>query len=368
MPPPTWLTEALANRAYDSECSAAARELAAREYLRELGRRGVILSNDEEASKKRAEIYLVSAGREHPDLNRYEDVLQGGRYINANWVYELHGGVRWIAQQAPMKNPTDTIYDFLSMLLQSNLDSASGERIHTVIQLSPYKEGSTTKACHYIPKPHQTAAIYESGKPSAGPRILITASRREEIEHARCIDHTVTIVQYASNMGPPSRGPHTFNHIHYTGWADKGVPADRASLLAFINYVHERNRRYGTRPEMVAGCSAGVGRTGTFLALCSLLRANGLISGEPDSLSSAQAENQVSIPSALDPPKNGFDDVMKEIDSLREQRPMMVETEEQHKLIYETLKDAFEFEDAGVEPRAGVVLKPTNIIGKLFSK
>ncbi|XP_050400463.1 receptor-type tyrosine-protein phosphatase mu [Patella vulgata] len=59
--------------------------------------------------------------------------------------------------------------------------------------------------------------------------------------------------------------PRTIIQYHYTSWPDKGVPADAASLVEFRNKV---NKSPTPHPgPMIVHCSAGIGRTGTFLAL-----------------------------------------------------------------------------------------------------
>jgi len=142
----------------------------------------------------------------------------------------------------------------------------------------------------------------------------------------------------------------------YLSWPDHGVPdpEDRASLLAFIQLVENTNRDIssstiqpgaspdytGTEldpdPPIIVGCSAGIGRTGTFLALSSLLRASGFL---PPAL--RPTPSSVLPVSPLGPlPNDANDDVVQEIDSLREQRPGMVQRTEQLVLIYEVLADA----------------------------
>ncbi len=92
-------------------------------------------------------------------------------------------------------------------------------------------------------------------------------------------------------------------------------------------------------PPIVAGCSAGVGRTGAFIALSSLLRSHKVLSPAKE-----PSPPQVLPPSPIGPlPKSVENDaVVKEIDSLREQRPGMVQRDEQVRLIYEMLQDVTE--------------------------
>uniref|UniRef100_A0A8C6NAY9 protein-tyrosine-phosphatase n=1 Tax=Melopsittacus undulatus TaxID=13146 RepID=A0A8C6NAY9_MELUD len=61
-------------------------------------------------------------------------------------------------------------------------------------------------------------------------------------------------------------------HFHYTVWPDHGVPETTQSLIQFVRTVRDYiNRTPDTGPTIVH-CSAGVGRTGTFIALDRILQ------------------------------------------------------------------------------------------------
>ncbi|KAK7707824.1 tyrosine protein phosphatase 1 [Botryosphaeria dothidea] len=108
-------------------------------------------------------------------------------------------------------------------------------------------------------------------------------------------------------------------HILWPVWPDFGVPegAHKHMLASLIPLSREKNASE-TNPRIVH-CSAGVGRSGTFIAL--------------DHLLSELAEG------ALDEVPEGKDPVEETVDSLRTQRMMMVQQETQLALIYETLRD-----------------------------
>jgi len=131
-------------------------------------------------------------------------------------------------------------------------------------------------------------------------------------------------------------------HLLYTSWPDFGVPENPGSLLRFIRHAEEvnnrgdRTREHGQSP-MIVGCSAGVGRTGSFIALYSLLQAVQMLDRKsPTSLSEFPA-------SPISNPALGSyseDPVVAEIDWLREQRGGMVQKREQMELIYRVLLEA----------------------------
>ena len=59
-------------------------------------------------------------------------------------------------------------------------------------------------------------------------------------------------------------------HFHFTAWPDHGVPADKTCLIHFIQRTRKNHPYYGSSP-MIVHCSAGVGRSGTFIVLDSMM-------------------------------------------------------------------------------------------------
>nr|XP_054774813.1 receptor-type tyrosine-protein phosphatase O-like [Lytechinus pictus] len=108
-------------------------------------------------------------------------------------------------------------------------------------------------------------------------------------------------------------------HWNFLSWPDHGVPESSQALLAFIRKIR------GTKPPSSAPiavhCSAGVGRTGTFIVLDHML----------------QHMEQYD-----------FVDVMGVVCGMRMHRNFMVQTEQQYVFIHRCLMDVIE--ERGLAP------------------
>ncbi|KAK7695088.1 hypothetical protein QCA50_002278 [Cerrena zonata] len=93
----------------------------------------------------------------------------------------------------------------------------------------------------------------------------------------------------------------------------------------------------------MVNCSAGIGRTGCFIAISSLFRKYGFLHPPTSSSYGPSKEIPPLPPSPLGPLPEEFtkDLVAQEVDSLREQRPGMVQRPSQVTIIYEMLMAAF---------------------------
>jgi len=232
-----------------------------------------------------------------------------------------------------------------------------------VVQLTQNIEGGRRKAHAYFPNEVGKSIIVPPEDGVQDLALKVTLLSQETIEDAHCLRSSVSVVPVKD---PPPVNTRTyemlefddhddqygeipdqkvlFTHLLYTSWPDHGVPEDqdRKSLVAFAHLVDRLNRDTSLAsdphpdpdPPIIVGCSAGVGRTGSFIALSSLMRHFGVLPPP-----SSPTLSSVLLPSRLGPLPDDMkeDCVAQEIDSLREQRQRMVERPEQVVLIYEVL-------------------------------
>ena len=68
----------------------------------------------------------------------------------------------------------------------------------------------------------------------------------------------------------PNSSPLKVTQFHFTGWPDHGVPQNGVVLINFIKRVRTIHP-YSDGCPLLVHCSAGVGRTGAFIVLDSML-------------------------------------------------------------------------------------------------
>ena len=164
----------------------------------------------------------------------------------------------------------------------------------------------------------QKSVTYESEEGSSSPITLALLD-------ANVNPH---LTQSKLKLTDDQNGCMTVHHFLFHAWPDHGVPEAEEDVTALKNLLETSSKLQQTEQcEVYVNCSAGIGRTGTFIALWSLLAspmrfAKPIGKGEP--------------PSGIKPfPAWAKDDkVAKTIDMLREQRGMMCQTTGQIDFIY----------------------------------
>ncbi|KIJ66450.1 hypothetical protein HYDPIDRAFT_86439 [Hydnomerulius pinastri MD-312] len=272
-----------------------------------------------------------------------------GRYFNASWVNELYGEKLWIATQAPLPATAHAFLSAITQPIASPPSTIQGSRVRTVVQLTLNYESGRTKAHLYFPSTVGQSKVMEAEPGCKAAPLKVTLLEKKTIDEANCVQSKVSIVRENDNSAEPT----IFTHLLYIAWPDHGVPEeeDEASLLRFLRLVDTVNKTPHTGdaggdpdPPMIVNCSAGIGRTGSFIALSSLLRYHNLLGPSPPSPQSSGASSTITVPkSPLGPlPEEIANDlVAREIDNLREQRPGMVQRNEQISLVYQILEQGF---------------------------
>ena len=97
-----------------------------------------------------------------------------------------------------------------------------------------------------------------------------------------------------------------------TSWPDFGVPDEPGPLVDLVRLVHSHDE--GALRRIVVHCSAGVGRTGTFIALYKIM----------------QRINEGNIDDI---------DIYNVVFALREDRTLMVQKKAQYKFLYQCVAE-----------------------------
>ncbi|EHB13157.1 Receptor-type tyrosine-protein phosphatase O [Heterocephalus glaber] len=167
---------------------------------------------------------------------------EGADYINANYIPGYNSPREYIATQGPLP---ETRNDFWKMVLQQNSQ--------IIVMLTQCNEKRRVKCDHYWPFTEEPIAY--------GDITVEMISEEEQDDWARRHFR----INYADEM-------QNVMHFNYTAWPDHGVPTANAaeSILHFVHMVRQQAAK--SKGPMIIHCSAGVGRTGTFIALDRLLQ------------------------------------------------------------------------------------------------
>lgn len=187
------------------------------------------------------------------------------------------------------------------------------KELAVIVMLTRTAEGGRDKCFQYYPLNHENDNIQfstgnETGDdPDGSVRLLETkfdqASRS-------------TVSKLLLTFGEETK---TVWHLLFSGWPDFNVPEneDRAGLLELLKLSASKNT--GPDNPRIIHCSAGVGRSGTFIALEHLLAELGA--------------------GSLTHVKDDDDLIYNTVKELREQRMMMVQSVAQYQFLYQVLRD-----------------------------
>ncbi|KXN89809.1 Tyrosine-protein phosphatase 1 [Leucoagaricus sp. SymC.cos] len=252
--------------------------------------------------------YSITAGVEKGAKNRYRHIwpfeharvrLHQRReadddYVNASYVQPLGTNKRYIATQGPLPA---TFTDFWTLCWEQN--------VHVIVMLTKEVENSMVKCGSYWTEsefgPLRLRLISTTGasppeEPSlfptppvnqhhlTSPPSHITQQQLFEKQTSRQRTRRNQIIRRVfelTHTGYPEALPRRIVHLQYLEWPDLNVPDDPRGLLELLRQVddavketHEMDEKTGiskqalgrNRPVMLH-CSAGVGRTGGFIAV-----------------------------------------------------------------------------------------------------
>ncbi|XP_053379859.1 receptor-type tyrosine-protein phosphatase S-like [Mercenaria mercenaria] len=235
---------------------------------------------------------------EYKGLNRYTEIYpydhsrvtipgQPTFFINASYIDGYNRRKAYIASLGPTAKTTDTFSTFWSMVWNEKSD--------IIVMLTNLRESSGMKCEQYWPKV-ETDTLYGQVKVKC----------RSVEEYAEYTVRTFTV----------SKGQEQRNllQLHYTAWPDKSVPLEVTSLVEFRQRVKAVPVTFDG--PIIVHCSAGVGRTGTYIALDQLTE-------------EGKCEGSV--------------DVFNCVNRMREQRVNMVQTAEQYIFLHKSLVHSLSF-------------------------
>jgi len=172
-------------------------------------------------------------------------------YINASRVYQNSSSIAeksYILTQGPVP---ETIGHFWTMVWQ--------QEVSAIVMLCRLTESGTPKCASYWPQTEEDDDLIHV--PSAGLEV-----RLRDCDDADQ-DYLVSNLEVRDCRSDTIR---VIPHYHYMTWPDFGVPESTSTFLRFLQLVNARHPSNHANPILVH-CSAGIGRSGTFILVDSCL-------------------------------------------------------------------------------------------------
>uniref|UniRef100_A0A673J210 Receptor-type tyrosine-protein phosphatase alpha n=1 Tax=Sinocyclocheilus rhinocerous TaxID=307959 RepID=A0A673J210_9TELE len=185
----------------------------------------------------------------------------------------------------------ETLNDFWRMIWEQNTA--------TIVMVTNLKERKECKCAQYWPD--QGCWTYGNIRVSVEDMMIL-------------VDYTIR--KFCIQQKPQR----LVTQFHFTSWPDFGVPFTPIGMLKFLKKVKTYNPQYAG--PIVVHCSAGVGRTGTFIVIDAMLDMMG-------------AERKV--------------DVFGFVTRIRAQRCQMVQTDMQYVFIFQALLEHYLYGDTELE-------------------
>uniref|UniRef100_A0A6I8P1R3 Receptor-type tyrosine-protein phosphatase alpha n=1 Tax=Ornithorhynchus anatinus TaxID=9258 RepID=A0A6I8P1R3_ORNAN len=251
-------------------------------------------ASKEENKEKNRYVNILPYDHSRVHLTPVEGVPDSD-YINASFINGYQEKNKFIAAQGPKE---ETVNDFWRMIWEQNTA--------TIVMVTNLKERKECKCAQYWPD--QGCWTYGNIRVSVEDVTVL-------------VDYTVRkfCIQQVGDV-TNKKPQRLVTQFHFTSWPDFGVPFTPIGMLKFLKKVKTCNPQYAG--AIVVHCSAGVGRTGTFVVIDAML----------DMMAT---EKKVDV--------YGF------VGRIRAQRCQMVQTDMQYVFIYQALLEHYLYGDTELE-------------------
>ena len=245
----------------------------------------IIATNEINAKKNR---YLNILPYDHNRVTLPTDSKNESDYINASFIDSADKKNAYIATQGPTET---TLENFWEMVYDRHVQS--------LVMITKLKERGVDKCIQYWPT--KDTNIFGCYKVTLISTLVYC-------------DYTVRKLLLGKITA--NKESRVIYHFQFVSWPDHGVPPHPLPMLNFLKRVHQtmHSKRINTQHPILVHCSAGVGRTGTFIVLDSMLK---------------RMLNEKEV------------DVFGHVAYLRTQRMFMVQGEDQYLFIYKVLAECY---------------------------